>query len=167
MKMVENKRQWSQGYNHYYCCKVTKCIYGLDVCYHRHPRFLIRRALPAVKHTSGFDSCFRLQCLLLSSTSTLSFDSKSGRISDFELQGLRLLRCSPSGFDACFGLLCALRLVPSASACWGGAGKACERRGPAPKPGGQTGNLNLQQPACLGRSVVNESCYTLVYLLSC
>ena len=46
---------------------------------------------------------------------TWGFDSSSWGISDFELQGVRLLRCSPSSFDTCFGIPCALRRVPSAS----------------------------------------------------
>ena len=72
---------------------------------------LLRRAFPALMRTSGFDSRLGHPRLLWSTTSTSSFDSSSGGISDFELQGLRLHLSSPSGFEACVGLHCALRRV--------------------------------------------------------
>ena len=95
---------------------------------------LLRRELLASTRTSEFDLRFGLPRLLWSSTCTSGFDSNSGEISDFELQGLRLLRSSPSGFDACFGLACALRRVPSALALalLAGAGLGPWR---APEPG--------------------------------
>ena len=62
----------------------------------------------------GFNSRCGLPRQLWSLTSTSGFDSRSGGISDFKLQGLWLLQSSPSGFDECFGLPSALRRVPSA-----------------------------------------------------
>ena len=89
--------------------------------------------IPTSTSASGFDAHFVLRFALRVSTLTLvlesptsnsGFNLNSGGISDFELQGLRLLWSSPSGIYACFGLPCALRRVPSALAGWGCAGTA-------------------------------------------
>ena len=116
---------------------------------------------------SGFDAHFGLRFALRASTlalvlesptSTSGFDSNSGGISDFELQGVRLLWSSPSGIDACFGLPCALRRVPSASAGWDCAGTAGGRLNRA-----RTGRSRLARPSRPGSSAVNESCHTFIY----
>ena len=100
--------------------------------------------------------------LLWSSTSTLGFDSSLGGILDFELQGLRLLRSSPSGltrasgFPVRFGGCHQHRLVGAAAAPLAGA---CTSHGRAPELG-----ADRQSPAAAS-SAVNESCYTFVHIL--
>ena len=99
--------------------------------------------IPTSTSASGFDAHFghpfalrasTLALVLESPTSTSGFYSNSGGISDFDLQGLRLLWSSPSGIDACFGLPFALqhRLVGAAPAQRAGA---VTGRGRAPEAG--------------------------------
>ena len=117
---------------------------------------------PVSIRSSAFDSRFGLQHLLWSSTSNSGFDSSSGGITDFELQGLRLLRSSPSGFDACFGFPCALWQMPSAWAGWGGAGTAgVPRYWTLAGAWTGRGRATSRQPPCPSSSAVNQSCYTL------
>ena len=132
---------------------------------------LLWRVLQASTHTSGFDWSFGLPRLLWSSTSTSVFDSSSGRISDsdfglqvFDCFGLRRRALTRAlGFPAHFGGCRQHWLVQA----WLGRRR---HRWRVPAMGARerlnrewTGNL--QQPPCQGSSAVNESCYTLQYIL--
>ena len=121
-------------------------------------------SFPTLASASCFDAHFGPRFALWASALALVLDEHFGHqfklwgSLDFTLQGLQLLRTSPSGFDACFELSCALWLVPSAL-----AGRRRHRwRAPALAAGGRQNRArtdNLQQPPCQ----FNESCCAFVH----
>ena len=126
-----------------------------------------RGALPASKSTLGFDLSFGLPRSLCKSVLDVVEDRRalwasiqvSGGVTDFELQGFRLLLSSHSGFDACFGASsgfpsrfgrCHHRLIGAAPRKW--------HRGRALEPG-----ADGQSPAA---SLLGQRCcqWILLYL---